>query len=110
MTEIRRTIGSTHGIASIFIAVCCVAAAPAEAKIRCNGPYQIVSGNQLATPYCLDSYLATIALEYGMKVTAREMREDYGRKQDVCRLVGQDIRIREYCSQFVPQARGRGGL
>lgn len=98
------------GFGACVVAGCLLVAPPAEAKIRCNGPYQIVKGSEIATPYCLDSYLAKIASEYGMRVTARQMREDYGRKQDVCRLVGQDIRIREYCAQFVPQARGRGGL
>ncbi len=96
--------------AAVLASAGCLAGQSAEAKIRCNGPFQIVGDKELATPYCADAYLARIAGEYGLQVSAKQMREDFGRKQEVCRLVGQDIRVREYCAQFVPQARGRGGL
>lgn len=79
---------------------------PAEAAIRCNGRYQIVSGQELATPYCGDNYLAAVAREYGWKVTDSEIRNNPGTKLDVCRIIGRDNRVQEICSSVAPFGRG----
>lgn len=74
---------------------------PAEAQIRCDGPYQIVNGQSLSTPFCQDNHLADVASNaYGMRVTAREMRWDTHKKEEVCRTIGHDIRVRDACSGF----------
>jgi hypothetical protein len=81
-------------------------AGPAAAEIRCNGPYQIVRGQELATPYCQDGYLAWVAREYGMAVTASAIRYNPNVKRDVCRFIGRDIRVQQICVGADPHPRG----
>ena len=83
-----------------------LAGAPAEAKIVCNKGYQLVSGDEIATPYCQDEYLAEVAADYGIKTTGSRIRRDWSHKRDVCRLIGQDIRIQNACvSEQDPRGR-----
>lgn len=70
---------------------------PATAAIRCHNGYQIVGGNEIATPYCQDENLAHVAREFGIKTTGARIRADWGHKRDICRLIGQDIRIQSAC-------------
>lgn len=70
---------------------------PADAAIRCEGPWQVVSGQRISTPYCGDTYLARVARDYGMRVSARAVRNSTSVKQEVCRLVGHDNRARDAC-------------
>ncbi len=74
---------------------------PAEAKIRCKGPYQIIKGvGHLSTPYCEDNYLAAVAAKYGSRVSAKSIRNNPNKKQEVCQLVGHDTRVSSICSQY----------
>jgi hypothetical protein len=88
-----------------FLAAACflgltAAAGPASA-IECEGNYQVQkSGDRIATPYCQDGYLAIVAREYGMKVSGQAIRGNYGEKERACRLVGDDIRVRDTCGQY----------
>ncbi|MDX2290494.1 MAG: hypothetical protein NW217_16965 [Hyphomicrobiaceae bacterium] len=72
----------------------------ATAAIRCHESYQIVQGNYISTPYCEDNYLAEVARTYGTRVAARDIRNDPNRKEQVCRLVGGDIRVMDICAQY----------
>ena len=72
----------------------------AEAKIVCDGPFQIVQGRPISTPYCQDGYLAEIAREYGMRVTASAVRSSASVKAEVCRLVGADNRAQSACAGY----------
>lgn len=81
--------------------------AGSAAAIECRGPYQVVQGNLLSTPYCEDGYLAKIAREYGTRVSAREIRNNPNRKQDVCRFMGHDNRVSHICQQY---RNGRPGF
>lgn len=81
-------------------------AGPAEAAIRCEGGFQIVQGNRLATPYCQDDQLAKVAREYGMRASASAIRNNPNYKREVCRLVGRDIRVQLTCIDAFP-GRGR---
>lgn len=96
-------IGGLFGVSALI-----GLAAPAEAKIKCRGPYQLVSGQPIATPYCGDAHLAKVAISYGFKTSAREIRQSFARKQQICQLIGQDIRVLEICESSVPHYRGRG--
>lgn len=71
---------------------------PAEAAIRCDGPYQIVQGQPISTPYCQDSYLAVVAREYGLRVSASAIRQSPSTKAQVCRVVGRDNRAQSACA------------
>lgn len=74
---------------------------PAEAKIRCKGQYQIIKGvGQLSTPYCEDNYLATVAAQYGSRVSAKAIRNNPNKKQEVCQFIGHDTRVSSICSQY----------
>ncbi|MEO1542703.1 MAG: hypothetical protein AAFR75_01575 [Pseudomonadota bacterium] len=82
----------------------------AQAKIRCNGPYQIVKGHgEISTPYCGDNYLAKVARDFGVRVAARTIRNNPNKKEEVCRLVGFDIRVQDVCAGFRNDDGGRGG-
>ena len=72
----------------------------ADARIICRGAYQIVQGQPIATPYCEDAYLAEVAQEYGMRVTASAIRSSPATKQRVCRVIGHDNRARSACAQY----------
>ncbi|CFX06163.1 exported protein of unknown function [Candidatus Filomicrobium marinum] len=76
------------------------AATPAAAKIRCDGAYQIVNGSLIATPYCGDNYLASVAQSYGSHVSARAIRNNPSKKEEVCRLVGHDTRVQDICAPY----------
>ena len=85
--------------AACFLGVAAVAG-PASA-IECEGNFQIQkNGNQIVTPYCQDGYLAIVAREYGMRVNANTIRYNPSEKERVCRLVGEDNRVRDTCSQY----------
>jgi len=81
---------------------------PAEARIVCRDGFQKVAGNLIATPYCQDDLLARVAREYGMQASAARVRDNPNYKREVCRFVGNDIRISEYCLQEAPSFRARG--
>lgn len=82
-------------------------AAPAAAAIQCDGNYQIVQGRPLSTPYCRDTYLAKVANEYGLRVTANQMRWNPSEKARVCRVIGHDNRVFEACTGYRPDSDRR---
>ena len=71
-----------------------------EARIRCNGAYQIINGSPHATPYCGDEYLARVARTYGIRVSGRRIRKDYSKKSEICQLIGHDNRVSDICTGF----------
>lgn len=94
----------SRGLAALGMLIGCAALVvpvPAEAKIRCNGQYQIIKGvGQLSTPYCEDNYLAKVAALYGSRVSAKAIRNNPNKKQEVCQFVGHDTRVSSICSQY----------
>jgi hypothetical protein len=84
-------------------------AAPAEARIVCRNGSQLVAGNYIATPYCQDELVASVARGYGMKASASRVRNNPNYKREVCRFVGHDIRISEYCLDESPSFSPGGG-
>jgi len=76
------------------------AAGPASA-IECQGNFQVQkNGNRIATPYCQDGYLAIVAREYGFRVSADTIRYNVSEKQSICRVIGEDNRVRETCMPY----------
>jgi hypothetical protein len=97
--EMERKMRSKLIAAACFVGGFAVAG-PASA-IECEGNYQIQSnGNQIATPYCQDGYLAIVAREYGVRVSSDEIRHNPGEKESICRLMGNDNRVRDTCQQY----------
>ncbi len=81
---------------------------PLEARIVCKNGVQRSSGQWIVTPYCMDALLGKVARQYGIRVSDRALRNNSNRKRHVCRLVGQDIRVRDTCRQVNPYG-GRFG-
>lgn len=82
----------------------------AEARIRCNGPWQIVPGaGEISTPYCEDANLARVARTYGIRVTAAEIRTNNATKSNVCRMIGYDNRVTGACHYYGSDGRNHGG-
>ena len=79
----------------------------AEARIVCDGAYQIVQGSPVATPYCEDNYLAAVARSYGMKVSAAAVRSNPSTKAQVCYTIGHDIRVTDICASYRRDGRRR---
>ena len=97
--DMERKMRSKLLAAACFLGVA-AAAGPASA-IDCEGNYQIQkNGNQIATPYCQDGYLAIVAREYGMRVSPDEIRYNPGEKRRVCRFIGEDNRVRSTCEPY----------
>ena len=73
----------------------------ANAKIRCDGAFQIIRGEGLhASPYCEDQYLARVARGYGIRVSGRQIRRSPSKKEEVCKAIGHDSRVYSSCLQF----------
>jgi hypothetical protein len=95
-------------ISSTALAACALAGLPlatAHARIACDGNYQVVQGNLIATPYCQEHNLARVAQAYGMRVSFDAIRSSDSVKGQVCRTIGHDMRVRETCLLF----RNEGG-
>ena len=82
-------------------------AQPASARIECSNGFQRVDGAMLSTPYCRDNLVAAGAREYGVDAPDAKIRNNPNFKRHVCRLIGQDIRIKESCDEVNPTGRGR---
>lgn len=72
-----------------------------QARIRCNGAFQVVRGaGEIATPYCEDQYLATVARKYGVRVSGSQIRRSPNRKEEVCQMIGHDSRVYDICLKY----------
>jgi hypothetical protein len=77
-------------------------ATPATARIRCDGPFMITSQGPIATPYCEEQTIATVAQSYGWKVTAAEIGNKPLTKVYICQVLGSDIRLKGSCAGYGP--------
>jgi len=85
-----------------------IVATPASA-VDCVRGYQRVQGNLILTPYCQDQQLAQVAREFGMRVSASEIRNNPNYKKEICRTVFTDIRVQMTCENAgVPEGRFGG--
>ncbi len=99
-TDWRLLKTAVAAAASLFL----TASAHASA-FDCKDGYQLVQGNRILTPYCQDELLTAVARQYGLKVSAEEIRENPNTKRHVCRFVGRDIRVQENCTISNPNGR-----
>jgi hypothetical protein len=87
--------------AAALFALAAVTATPANA-IDCKGNFQVQrDGQRIVTPYCEDAYLAQVAHEYGMAVSATAVRNNPSVKEKICRFIGDDNRVRDTCGQYL---------
>ncbi len=86
-------------MAGIGLALLMASTLSAQAKIKCEGRFQIVKGQgKISTPYCEDNYLAAVARSYGRKVSGSSIRHNPNLKSEVCRQVGHDYRLTDICA------------
>lgn len=87
-----------HGaLAALAMLAIALHATRADAAPHCDKGFQVVAGQELATPYCQDEYLAAVARTYGLKASSDELRSNPNAKRDICRFVGGDIRVSGIC-------------
>lgn len=98
--RISGTIRMRAALAALGVAFALTAAVGEAQAIECRGPYQLVQGQSIATPYCQDNYLAGVAREYGTRVSNSEIRNNPNKKAEVCRFVGHDNRVSHICQQY----------
>ncbi len=77
---------------------------PAEAAIRCDGNFQVQDGRRFAVPYCEDLNIVKVAREYGIRVSFDQVRFNPGKAEQVCRVIGDDNRVRDRCKNYLPDA------
>jgi len=107
MTPTVRFLSSLAAVAAALVVS--FSAPPAEARIVCREGMQLVQGQYLATPYCQDALVAEIARQNGFKVSDHEIRWNYGRKMEICRVIGRNNRISSACIDAFQQGRGPRG-
>jgi hypothetical protein len=99
------TMGSLGSYAQLTKAIVALGAGVAltvpAVAIDCNGPYQIIQGQEMPTPYCEDNYLGAVARSNGVRVSDEEIRQNPNKKGEVCRFVGYDNRVREICWNYL---------
>jgi hypothetical protein len=82
-------------------------AAPASARIQCQGNFQVTKYGLLATPYCQELEIARVARSYGEKVTDAEVRNNPLTKVYLCQIYGYDNRLKGSCGAYAPELYGR---
>ncbi len=96
--------GTQHLALSLLggLLVCVLASAPAAAKIKCKGIFQITKQGPISTPYCQEEEIARVARSYGWKVTAAQIHNDPLKKVYVCQSLGGDVRLKGACGAYAP--------
>ena len=79
----------------------------AQARIQCDGNFQIVNGTAVSTPYCRDMNLARVARSFGWRVSDEAIRYSESTRAQVCRAIGHDNRVFEACSPYRNDGGGR---
>ncbi|HZP08768.1 hypothetical protein [Methyloceanibacter sp.] len=95
----RMIIPSLAAVGLLAIA----ASTPAEARIQCQGNFQVGPYGLIATPYCEEEQIARVAQAYGWKVTATEIHRDPLKKVYVCQVLGYDNRLKGSCAGYGPE-------
>src|SRR5262245_34774341 len=82
-------------------------AAPASARIQCQGNFQVTKYGLLATPYCQEREIVRVARSYGENVTDAEVRNKPLTKVYLCQVYGYDNRLKGSCGAYAPELYGR---
>jgi hypothetical protein len=82
------------------------AASPADARIECQGDFQITKYGPIATPYCEEEHIAHVAQSYGIRVTGDQVRSNALKKVYLCQTIGNDSRLKGSCAGYAPELYG----
>ncbi len=86
------------GLVALAVTIC--AASRAEAKIECQGNFQITKDGPISTPYCEEAQIARVARSYGFAVTDAEVRNNPNTKVYLCQTIGGDNRLKGSCAGY----------
>jgi hypothetical protein len=86
----------------VFIAILTISTG-ASARIVCHDDFQVINGQEIATPYCQDNELAHVARGFGRRVSDAEVRNNPALKDELCRYLGSDIRVKTACASSTGQ-------
>jgi hypothetical protein len=78
----------------------------ANARIQCQGNFQMSKYGPIATPYCEEEQIAIVAQSYGWKVSVSEIHNDPLSKVYTCQILGSDSRLKGSCAGYGPDAYG----
>ena len=92
---------------AIFVLASTASLHPAAARILCDGEFQISKYGPIATPYCQDQVIASVAHSYGWRDSAAQVGSNPLAKVYICQTLGYDWRLQGPCSGYGP--RGGGG-
>ena len=74
---------------------------PAAARILCNGEFQITKYGPIATPYCGDQVIASVAHSYGWRDSAAQVGSNPLAKVYICQTLGRyDWRLQGPCGGY----------
>jgi len=74
---------------------------PAAARILCNGEFQITKYGPIATPYCGDQVIASVAHSYGWRDSAAQVGTNPLAKVYICQTLGRyDWRLQGPCAGY----------
>ncbi len=85
-----------------FLAVAPLLAASPAFAITCHGEYQVVSGQEISTPFCRDNALGALARKRGFDISDASIRNYPGRKSELCRFLRYDIEAQTACAEVSP--------
>ena len=92
--------------AGFAIVVLAAIATPAQARIQCQGNFQVGPYGLIATPYCEEEEIARVAQSRGFKVSAQEVHSNPLKKVYLCQVIGFDNRLKGSCAGYGPDSYG----
>ena len=77
---------------------------PAQARIQCQGNFQMTKYGPIATPYCEEEQIASVARAYGYNVSGAQVHNDPLKKVYLCQVIGYDVRLKGSCAGYGPDS------
>lgn len=94
----RLTTALVPGLCGVLLLA--ISPEPADAKIKCQGIFQVTKNGLISTPYCQEEEIARVARSYGWKVTAAQVHNDPLKKVYICQSLGRDNRLKGACGAY----------
>lgn len=87
-------------VLSVLVMAHAVSVMPAEAGIVCDGEFQIVDGQAVATPYCEDEQLARSLRARGVKTSGAAVRANPELKREICLMASGEPSLDAACASY----------
>ena len=93
--------GRRHKLRNCSTVKCGGLTHPAAARILCDGEFQITKYGPIATPYCGDQVIASVAHSYGWRDSAAQVGTNPLAKVYICQTLGRyDWRLQGPCGGY----------